>query len=279
MRSSGPILEGALYLLALVCFLLGQEASDDVKLDVLAARSEGTLRVISWNVGGAGGEDGHPLADASIPAVAETLTELGPDLVLLQEMASASQVYALVDALGDGWTFVVGREGGRRLAALSFGGELEPFWSEDRCLGVVLRVGGFGPVSAVGVHADAWSSAERNLTIGSAVDRLMRRDEEGGRVLAGDLNLDVDVDKRSDLFSDDSDRDVWTYNYVATRLEDAARGLGSTAEPDRRLDYLFVDERLAVITAGPWKGRRVNDMDHDPVVADVAPSNTGGTGR
>ena len=89
------------------------------------------------------------------------------------------------------------------------------------------------------------------------------------RIFAGDFNLDPGLDKRRDLFSDDDHLDVETYNYVAQSMEDAALGRGPTAEPDRRLDYIFYGaEELELVEAGPWRGRRVGAMDHDPVVAD-----------
>jgi endonuclease/exonuclease/phosphatase family metal-dependent hydrolase len=83
------------------------------------------------------------------------------------------------------------------------------------------------------------------------------------------LNLDLDLDKRRDLFTDAEHRDVESYNYVASRLFDVGMGRGSTAEPDRRLDYIFINAELGVTAAGAWKGRRVREMDHDPVVADL----------
>ena len=92
-------------------------------------------------------------------------------------------------------------------------------------------------------------------------------------MLAGDLNLDLDLDKRHDLFSDDEYRDVETYNYVASRMFDTALGTGSTAEPDRRLDYVFVTPGTDVHHAAPWKGRRAEGMDHDPLVVDLIPPN------
>ena len=82
-------------------------------------------------------------------------------------------------------------------------------------------------------------------------------------------NVDLDLDKRRDLFSNDAYRDVESYNYVASALDDATRGTGSTAEPDRRLDYVFASPELLATAAGPWKGRRAGDMDHDPVVVDL----------
>jgi endonuclease/exonuclease/phosphatase family metal-dependent hydrolase len=80
------------------------------------------------------------------------------------------------------------------------------------------------------------------------------------------------VNKRGDLFTDEAHRDVETYNYAAQALQDAAAAVDAhapTAEPDRRVDYVFVSLERRVLAAGPWKGRRVGAMDHDPVVADI----------
>ena len=89
-------------------------------------------------------------------------------------------------------------------------------------------------------------------------------------ILAGDLNLDIDLDKRRDLFTDNEHLDVETYNCIAQHFSDVAVNTGSTAEPDRRLDYIFADaDSLKVIRSGPWKGKSVADMNHDPVVADL----------
>ena len=98
----------------------------------------------------------------------------------------------------------------------------------------------------------------------------MRHDPAYLKILAGDLNLDIDLGKRRDLFSDNQHLDVETYNYLLQHLSDLTQNTGSTAEPDRRLDYIFGDTgRVKVVRSGPWKGRRIEDMDHDPVVADL----------
>ena len=126
------------------------------------------------------------------------------------------------------------------------------------------------PLLVVIIHADPFSAKERNSLIGQVTDVLMNQNSGHLRFLAGDLNLDVDIDKRRDLFSDNEHLDVETYNYLVQRLSDVTRDTGSTAEPDRRLDYIFADaERVSVLRVGPWKGLRVADMDHDPVVADL----------
>lgn len=72
------------------------------------------------------------------------------------------------------------------------------------------------------------------------------------------------------LSTDDEHRDIETYDYVAERLVDSCAGGGSTAEPDRRLDYVFVPgETVEVVVAGAWEGRKAGDMDHDPVVVEL----------
>ena len=60
---------------------------------------------------------------------------------------------------------------------------------------------------------------------------------------------------RQDLFTYDANLDVETYNYIRARFQDAAFNAGSAAKPDRRLDYIFVDEAVTVLGAGPWRGR------------------------
>ena len=132
------------------------------------------------------------------------------------------------------------------------------------------RSPGKPPVFLMNIHADPYSAKRRNGLIGRAMDVLMGRYPDHLKILAGDLNLDIDIDKRRDLFTDDEYLDVETYNYIVRHLSDITLSTGSTAEPDRRLDYIFADlKRLTVVDSGPWKGKRVADMDHDPVVADL----------
>lgn len=232
---------------------------------------------MTWNVGDASGRLGSPLRDEYLDDVAATLQALDPDLCFLQEVADPGQLRRLREVLGDRWSTAIASGRQRRVAALARDGTLSEFGVSGRGrppLGVVFRRAGRAPVVAISLHADALSSSTRNAQIGSATDALLRKAQgvpDATVVLAGDLNIDLDLDKRHDLFSDDAYRDVETYNYVADRLSDAASGSGSTAEPDRRLDYVFVGGPGAeVLVAGPWKGRRVGAMDHDPVIVDFA---------
>jgi len=240
----------------------------------LAPKPPGALRVVTWNLGGSADDGGRALRDEHLEHVAATLASLDPNLCFVQELRTAGQLRELAEALG-GWSHASASAGvGRRIAVLVPSGTLELApWppTRGRSLGAWFR-GGDGAAAAVAcVHADAYSSEDRNRELGAAVDALLALEGDGPRILAGDLNLDLDPNKRRDLFTDDEHRDVESYNYVAERMLDAARGTASTAEPDRRLDYVFVAPvTLAVGAAGPWKGRRVGDMDHDPLVVDLA---------
>jgi endonuclease/exonuclease/phosphatase family metal-dependent hydrolase len=239
----------------------------------LTKRNPNDLRIVTWNVGGAGGHGGRSLDNQFLPHVAAVLKELDADLILLQEIAYEKQVSRLGRMLGGKWEAMVSNGGGRSVAILAQRGRLYSRISPDKKhngLAASYRASGKPPVFLMNIHADPYSAQRRNRLIGWATDVLMNRFPDHLKILAGDLNLDIDIDKRRDLFSNDEYLDIETYNYVAQRLSDVTLNTGSTAEPDRRLDYIFADlKRLKVVRAGPWKGKRVADMDHDPVVADL----------
>jgi endonuclease/exonuclease/phosphatase family metal-dependent hydrolase len=238
-----------------------------------AARQPDDLRIVTWNVGGTGGYGGRSLNNKYLPHIAAVLKKLNADLIMLQEIASAHQAQRLSRILDGNWEVIVSTEGSSLLAILGQRGglQIQPRLTQSfRTLAASYHLTGLRSVLLMNIHADPYSAKERNTLIGQVTDVLMSQDSDYLRILAGDLNLDVDIDKRRDLFSDNEHLDVETYNYLVQRLSDLTRNTGSTAEPDRRLDYIFADyEQVSVRRAGPWKGQRVADMDHDPVVADL----------
>jgi len=273
--SRGVLLEYALYLGALLLFVAGFGLPEPAAPEFeLGPRSPGTLRVVTWNVGGSNGDGewGGPLSDEHLEHVASVLLELDPDLCFLQEVRIGRQAQRLRDALGAGWELEYSSStGGRKVIALAQRGVLEP-WKlgvpASCSIGVRYRPQGAEPLSAVGLHADVTSASARNEAIGQLVESLSQIDEPA--LLVGDFNIDLDLGKRRDLFTDDEYRDVETYNYITRSFEDATLRTGSTAEPDRRLDYIFLAEgRFGLRSAGPLRDRRLGDMDHDPVVADL----------
>ncbi len=236
-------------------------------------RDASTLRVVSWNVGGKGDAAGQPLSGAWIPHVAETLRQLDPDLVFLQEIQGRVQLYSLRKHLGEDWKGSVAPGGDRRVAVLFRHGTLRRWhltMGSDRSAMVVeFQAEGFPPLAAIGLHANAFSAKRRNREVGRALEHLQSHTGPTAKLLAGDFNLDLDLGKRRDLFSNDDYLDVETYNFVTGKFFDVGVGTGSTAEPDRRLDYIFTNAELAAENAGPWKGQRIDAMDHDPVIADL----------
>ena len=268
------ILEVILVALAIVFAMVGygifQPGPQPYKL---TQRNPNDMRIVTWNVGGTSGNGGRSLDDQFLPHISSVLNKLDADLILLQEVASAHQALRLSRVLDGQWEVIVSTGGSRLLAILGQGGKLQNrarLTQGLRTLAVSYQSSGMPPVLLMNIHADPYSAQRRNVLIGRATDVLMSRFPDHLKILAGDFNLDIDIDKRRDLFSDDEYLDVETYNYIAQHLSDVTLNTGSTAEPDRRLDYIFADvKRLKVVHAGPWKGKRVADMDHDPVVADL----------
>ncbi|UCD78943.1 MAG: endonuclease/exonuclease/phosphatase family protein [Desulfobacterales bacterium] len=231
------------------------------------------LRIVTWNIGGAGGKTIELPEDKFLSHIAGVLAELDADVVLLQEVAGSRQAHRLSRLLGLHWDAKVARGGYRNLAVLWQRGYLQTrLLSADSrgALLIIYRSSGKPPVLAINVHADPFSAKRRNILLGQTTDALLKEENAKVKILAGDLNLDIDLDKRRDLFTDDEYLDVETYNYIVQHLSDATLNTGSTAEPDRRLDYIFVESKYVNVThSGPWKGKRVANMDHDPVVADL----------
>jgi endonuclease/exonuclease/phosphatase family metal-dependent hydrolase len=264
-------LEISFAVLAVALALAGyRSAAEEAGSFRLPPRDGHGLRVLTWNLGGSGEGVGRPLDEKHLGHVVRVLKEVDADLVLLQELQSAAQARRLRQWLGDDWQLLIGGRSRRRLAVAAQRGPVRP-WSlppDPSAMGVRYLPPAQPAVAIVNLHAHAFSAGRRNALLGRMVQALDRA--RAARILGGDLNLDIDVNRRRDLFTDNEHLDLETYNYVAGRLRDAALGGGATAEPDRRLDYLFVDPiRFRVTAAGPLKGQRIGDMDHDPVVADL----------
>ncbi len=224
-----------------------------------SARAQlGVLRAITWNVGGTRDGRPHPFDHGDLDRLAGLLAEHQPDLLLLQEFRYGMDWPALRGRLREEGPFIKA-SGDVAIVALRgelHGGELvgNVALAEWRIDERTIAVGN--------VHASAWNARERRRLIGGAVDRLFAAPGQA-RLFGGDLNLDVG--QRSDLFSGDPESDVAIYNWVAARLTDVGAAAGPTAEPDRRLDYLFTSPELRTLHARVLPDRRGPTMDHDPL--------------
>lgn len=123
-------------------------------------------------------------------------------------------------------------------------------------------------VELVALHAAPWSADERNLQIGASAAHLAAL--SGPRLLLGDFNLEVQLDGRQDLFTDDAHRDLETYGFVTRALTDVGRTAGATAEPDRRIDYVLASRELVGTACGVARSARASGMDHAPLWVDLA---------
>ena len=268
----GRLPEAAFIILAVLFAVWGYRTpADPTSAFVLRDKPDHLMRVVTWNIGQAGGESA---SQESIGHVSTVLQSLNADMILLQEVPGANSAGRLRNSLGGHWHLETSEQAGRIVVT----------FSEQRSL--VRHAGRFQSnaglfcsyglqdgrlIAVMNLHANAYSARRRNRQIGRSAEILLQTENHAAfaGILAGDLNLDIDLDKRRDLFTDNEHLDVETYNAIVANYRDAAVNAGSTAEPDRRLDYIFYSPgKLNSIQAGPFKGQRFGAMDHDPVVAD-----------
>jgi endonuclease/exonuclease/phosphatase family metal-dependent hydrolase len=218
----------------------------------------GTLRVITWNVGGTRDGEPHPFDHGDLDRLVALLDASQPDLLLLQEFRYSVDWPALRARLllEEPWVKASGD-----MAIVALRGELHDGELIGDTAIASWRVDGRS-IAVANLHASAWRATARRRQIGSALERLLAQPGPA-RLLGGDLNLDISQNR--DLFSSDPDGDVAIYNWVATRLCDSGRGAGPTAEPDRRLDYLFTSPELRPLHARVLPDLRGPTMDHDPL--------------
>jgi endonuclease/exonuclease/phosphatase family metal-dependent hydrolase len=238
-------------------------------------RAPGSLRVVTWNVGSGVDAGTGALRDGELEHVARVIGDLDGDLVFLQELGGRGQMSALGRALGPAWSwrFTI-IDSGRPMGVLAQRGKLRQRRAPEIGGSLLVRFSSnSGSVlECVALHVDAFSSESRNQNIGLASDYLEEVKVGERPLLLGDLNLDLGIDKRRDLFTDDEYLDVETYNYVANRMLDTGLEAGPTAKPDRRIDYIFARPGDFTVTqVGPWLGQRARGMDHHPLVVDLVP--------
>jgi len=275
-RRRGARLEWLFYALALFCFfvtpkrLTGQSQAFDA-----SPRQPGILRVVTWNLGTGVDAGTEGLRNQDIEHVVQVIRELDPDLAFFQELTGRHQLRKIAEQLGPEWTSELTRiDSGRPLGVLAQRGELslQNGANLPRAQALEYHAESGLELACVGLHADPFSARNRNLTLGRASDYLRSFQAAKPTLLVGDFNLDLDLDKRHDLFSDDQYLDVETYNYLAKERLDAGLGSGPSAKPDRRIDYLFiVPSDFKVVQCAPYLNQRSPGMDHHPLAADLQP--------
>ena len=259
----------AFLLAAVACAVLAEVCQTTTSTsDFVWQRQAGTLRVMTWNVGGSLGTFGRALPADRQAHVLGVIHSLSPDVLVLQEVSDGDQVRWFRDGLGADWdVFAVGED---RLIVLAFrqvqlvdGFASFPHADAAALLG---DLPDGRSLALVGVHADAYDAEKRNEVLGAVHDYLAPK-ENTVQIVAGDLNLDVGRFGDGQVFSANDYRDLESYNYLSQQVTDVGLQAGPTADPHRRLDYIFV-RGLQALAVSTIHGQRRGDMDHDPLCAD-----------
>jgi endonuclease/exonuclease/phosphatase family metal-dependent hydrolase len=231
---------------------------------------------MTWNLGYSDLESETRARAEDLPAVAQTILSNDPDAVALQELTGEDQLKLLLAHLKKRYHGY----------ACSFG-------SADRVAAVLVRDRSprFNDVPAgdrfaaaatfylhrdlpeivlVSVHADAFSSSRRRSLTEDVVDWARKRASHSV-FIAGDLNFEVSIKTRNNLFTDNAKHDSESYNYLLKYFRDLGRGAGETAISDRRIDYVFGPlEGWVLRRAEVLRGIAIGRMDHLPLLVEIS---------
>jgi endonuclease/exonuclease/phosphatase family metal-dependent hydrolase len=237
-------------------------------------RASSSLRLMTWNIGYGDLESDTRAHSKDLPAVAKLIIEHDPDAVALQELTGDGQLSTLLTLLKD-----------------RYRGQISSFGSSDRVDAVLVRdrnvqfqsfpAGGKFAVAAdfrgnkqmrlvfVSAHADAFSATRRRAFTADVVDWTRRKSSMA--FIAGDLNLEVSVRNKTNLFTDDAKHDSESYSYLLQYFRDLGRDAGETSLNDRRIDYILgPKEDVTLRRAQVLRGAAIGGMDHLPLIVEIS---------
>src|SRR5258708_1338399 len=201
---------------------------------------------MTWNIGYADLDADNRAQNKDIPNIAEVILNNDPDIVALQEITGEGQLQFLL----------------RRLKG-KYKGSISPLGNDDRTVAVLvkdqtaifetintetgrtaiaahLKLGEDKPsVTFISAHADAYNSKKRRTFVGDIVDWAQPKLNSDRVLIAGDFNLEVDLDKAEDSYTDNAKNDSESYNYLVKHFRDLGKDAGYTAVNNRRIDYIF----------------------------------------
>ena len=232
-------------------------------------KENGTLRVVTWNVGYFTFIKNKNMRDTDLREVTSILKKASPDIVVLQELNNPEQPEYIADNLGPEWNayscktglgsqvisiltrLTVLKEeliecGGRKTIGLSI---VDP---EGRTLYVL------------GIHAPhpARGTEENFESIKSAFSYADSRDEDIS-IVAGDFNYNFDVGNMGAFYSD-----------ILDNFGDATASIGETYYAHMRIDHIFhkplnlkvLTEESGIIDLGIRFANVPSFRDHRPIV-------------
>ena len=240
------------------------------------------LRLMSWNIGYGNLEPDTRAHTEDLVAVAQVILSNDPDAVAVQELTGEDQLKFLLAQLKSRYRgFVSKGVNADRVAAVLVkerrGDDYIPRFASvpagDRfAAAATFRWNKDLPeIVLVSAHADAFSASRRRIFLADLVDWACHAKKGQFAFVAGDLNFEVDTQKRTDLFTDDAKHDSESYAYLLKHFSDLGRDAGETAVNNRRIDYVFGPlKEVSVARAEVLRGTVIGRMDHWPLLVEIA---------
>jgi endonuclease/exonuclease/phosphatase family metal-dependent hydrolase len=253
------------------------------------------LRLLSWNIGNGDLESETRAHTEDLPAVAQVIKDNDPDAVALQELTGEDQLRLLLAHLKNRYRGYVcnsgsadrtdavlikdnsgsarGDRSGRRAydARIDWGVRFNDVPADDRfAAAATFRLHKDLPeIVLVSAHADAFSASRRRTFAADVVDWARSQTNAAIAFIAGDFNFEVSTRNKTNLFTDDAKHDSESYAYLLKYFRDLGRNAGETSINDRRIDYIFGPETVALQRAEVLRGTAVGRMDHWPLLIEV----------
>jgi endonuclease/exonuclease/phosphatase family metal-dependent hydrolase len=234
--------------------------------------SEGSLRLLTWNIGYAELEDDTRAHTKDFDAVAEVILKADPDAVALQELTGQAQLDVLLKLLkgryrgqvaeqgqGDRFEAVLVKDSGAVFSSVAIGARYAQAASfRPRAEG--------SQIILLSAHADAFNAARRRRYTEGLMDWAQAHNSTEVFV-AGDFNFELKATNEQNLYTDDVKHDSESYSHILRTFRDLGRNAGDTAINDRRIDYIFGSARVK--RAEVLRDAAVGRMDHWPLVVEV----------
>jgi endonuclease/exonuclease/phosphatase family metal-dependent hydrolase len=254
------------------------------------------LRLLSWNIGNGDLESETRAHTEDLPAVAQVIKDNDPDAVALQELTGEDQLRLLLAHLKNRYRGYVcspgsadrtdavlikdnsgsarGDRSGRRAydAHIDWGVRFNDVPADARfAAAATFRLHkDFPEIVLVSAHADAFSASRRRTFAADVVDWARTQTNAAIAFIAGDFNFEVSTRNKTNLFTDDAKHDSESYVYLLKYFRDLGRNAGETSINDRRIDYIFGPETVALQRAEVLRATTVGRMDHWPLLVEVA---------
>lgn len=239
------------------------------------------LRLMSWNIGNGDLEAETRAHTDDLTAVAQVILDNDADAVALQELTGAAQLKLLLASLKNRYRgYVCSAASGDRMEAVL----IKVQAANDRSMrfddvpagdrfaaAATFRLQKDLPeIVLVSAHADAFSASRRRTSTEDVVDWARGRSGNELVFIAGDLNFEVSVRNKNNLFSDDAKHDSESFAYLLKYFRDLGQDAGETSINDRRIDYIFGPSAgVSLRRAEVLRGAAVGRMDHWPLLVEV----------